>query len=430
MTVLRIRSKKRTFEQIQAIPSPKHRNPMKPLGILRGLIRLLSVPDMLSTKFSYTTEGMEKVGKQPCLILMNHSCFIDLKIAYKIFFPKPICVVSTTDSYVGKRWLMPLIGCIPTHKFVSDFTLINDIKYALHTKKANVLLFPEAGYSLDGRATALPEKIGTLLKRLNVPIVTVTTSGAFFRQPLYNELRTRKVKISAHVKCILTPEEITQKSVSELDEIINDAFSFDNFKSQYESKTVIDYKERANGLERVLYKCPNCQTESEMMGNGTEIKCNHCQKTYKMDCYGRLSAKNGETEFSHIPDWVDWERECVKRDIESGNYVLDADVDIGVMKDHKALYTIGKGRLIHTTDGFTLEGCDGKLSFTQPALASHTLNADFYWYTMGDIIAIGDREILYYCFVPKNVSVMKARLATEEIYKIKRASRKRLKKED
>lgn len=426
---MRIRSKKRTFEQIQAIPSPKHKNPMKPLCILRGLIRLLSVPDMMATKFSYTTEGMEKVGKQPCLILMNHSCFIDLKIAYKIFFPKPICVVSTTDSYVGKRWLMPLIGCIPTHKFVSDFTLINDIKYALHTKKANVLLFPEAGYSLDGRATALPEKIGMLLKRLNVPIVTVTTNGAFFRQPLYNELRTRKVKVSAHVKCLLSPEEISQKSVSELDEIINSAFSFDNFKSQYESKTVIDFKERANGLERILYKCPNCQTEGEMKGDGIEIKCSRCQKTYEMDCYGRLSAKNGETEFPHIPDWVDWERECVKNEIESGKYSLDTTVDVGVMKDRKALYTVGKGRLIHNTDGFTLEGCDGKLKFTQPALASHTINADFYWYTMGDIIAIGDREILYYCFVPPNVSVMKARLAAEEIYKIKRASRSRIKKE-
>jgi hypothetical protein len=72
-----------------------------------------------------------------------------------------------------------------------------------------------------------------------------------------------------------------------------------------------------------------------------------------------------------------------------------------------------------------LTGCDGKLNYTQKPLASYTLNADFYWYEIGDVISIGNQSELYYCF-PKDqkTPVAKARLATEELYKIKKIDRR------
>ncbi|MBQ9855582.1 MAG: NFACT family protein, partial [Clostridia bacterium] len=42
---------------------------------------------------------------------------------------------------------------------------------------------------------------------------------------------------------------------------------------------------------------------------------------------------------------------------------------------------------------------------------------------MGDVISIGDNEFSYFCFPQENVSVTKARLATEEIFKIKKQIR-------
>lgn len=62
-------------------------------------------------------------------------------------------------------------------------------------------------------------------------------------------------------------------------------------------------------------------------------------------------------------------------------------------------------------------GCDGKLNYFQPSESLYTLNADFNWYEIGDVIGIGDKEMLYYCFPKEKIPVAKARLATEEIYK-------------
>ena len=136
-----------------------------------------------------------------------------------------------------------------------------------------------------------------------------------------------------------------------------------------------------------------------------------------MDEYGKLTATDGNTEFSHIPDWTAWERECVKDEIERGEYRLDLDVDIGIIADYKALYMVGKGKLLHDEKGFTLQGENG-LSYQQSPLSSYSLNSDFYWYEIGDIIGIGDAKRLYYCFPKQENIVTKARFATEELYKI------------
>ena len=231
--------KRRSYEQVMAMKRQEHRKPLKPLFILQVVIRILAIFDLLPTKFTYREHGMEKIGKkEPCLILMNHSSFIDLKIASRIFFPKRYGIVCTSDGFVGwlMRILMPLLGCIPTQKFVSDVTLIRDMEYMLKEKNTSVLMYPEASYSFDGTATPLPRKMGVLLKKLGVPVVTVITQGAFARDPLYNCLQKRKVNVSADVTCLFTKEDLKTKSVAQLDEELDAMFGFDNFKWQQENQ--------------------------------------------------------------------------------------------------------------------------------------------------------------------------------------------------
>ena len=421
---MKIKTREMPYEQVMALPRPRHKNPMKPLGLLGAAIRLLSLPTLWKTRFTFTQERMEMAGDKPCLILMNHSAFMDLKIAYRIFFPRKFCIVGTVDSQVGKNWLMRLLGIIPTQKFVSDLTLIRDMHYALHQLKTSVLMFPEAGYSLDGRATVLPRHLGAVLKRMKVPVVTVTTYGAFARDPLYNGLQIRRVPVNAHVRCLATPEEIEEKTIDELDALIDGAFDFDQFAWQRDEKIRIREKFRADGLHRVLYKCAHCGAEGCMEGKGIHLTCLHCGKQYELDEYGQLRAFAGKTEFAHIPDWFDWQREQVRLQVQDGTYMLDTPVDIGMLVDHKALYMVGEGRLQHDAAGFVLTGCNGKLQYEQSNLASHSLNVDYFWYEKGDVISIGDKNGLFYCFPKDHTQVTKARLAAEEMYKLQRGAKK------
>ena len=417
---MKIKCKTKSYDEVMALPTQKHKKPMKQSFFFRLLLRVASIPDLLFTRFTVKRIGMKKLGRrEPCLVLMNHSAFIDLEIASTLLFPRPFNVVCTSDGFVGKNLLMRFLGCIPTKKFVFDVGLVRDIGYAVKELKSSVLLYPEASYSFDGTATPLPDTVASLVRMLNIPVVMIRTYGAFARQPLYNNLKKRKVKVSAEMTYLLSPEQIASMSDAEIARVIGEQFSFDNFRWQQENLVRISEPTRADFLHRVLYKCPACGVEGKTEGRGTELVCHACGKHWTLDEYGWMHATEGKTEFDHIPDWFAWERESVRRELEAGKYCLDCDVDICMMVDTKCLWRVGEGRLVHSAEGFHLTGCDGKLDYRQKAVASYSLYADYYWYEMGDVICIGNRHALYYCF-PKNaeVPVAKARLATEELYQM------------
>lgn len=424
---LKIKTASMRYEQVLALPAPVHRKPVRQRLLFRIILLLLSVWDLWATRFTWRTIGLEKLDRgEPCLVLMNHSSFIDLKIAARLLFTRPFHIVCTSDGFVGKKWLMRSIGCIPARKFMTDVTLVRDMVYAVRELKSSVLMFPEASYSFDGTQTPLPDSLGKCLKLLKVPVVMIRTSGAFARDPLYNNLQLRKVRVSAEVEYLLSPEEIAAKSPQELNLFLQEKFSFDYFRWQQDNKICIDEPFRADGLNRMLYKCPRCKTEGQMRGQGTRLRCECCREEYELTEYGYLQPVEEAEEliqtgkhFTHIPDWYLWERECVREELISGTYRLEVPVVIYMMVNEKCIYRVGEGTLIHSVNGFHLTGCDGKLDYKQEPQASYSLYSDFYWYEIGDMICIGDALRQYYCF-PQNCGdiVAKTRLAAEELYKL------------
>ncbi len=409
------------YDQVIALPRPPRIPPRRPHRALRMLLKLASAPELRRVRFQWRSVGMDRLAQdEPCLILMNHSSFIDLKIAATVLYPRPFHIVCTSDGFIGKAGLMRALGCIPTNKFVTDTALVRDIRHAIRDLHDSVLMYPEASYSFDGTATPLPESLGKLLKLLRVPVVMIETTGAFARDPLYNGLQLRQVQVQAQVTYALSPAQIDAHSVDELNKTLAGYFSFDYFRWQQEQRLKITEPFRADGLNRVLYKCPHCRAEHRMTGRGALLTCGTCGKVYELTEDGAMRAQSGDTEFAHIPDWYRWERDCVRAEIEAGTYALDTDVDICMMVDFKCLYRVGTGTLHHDAHGFRLDGCGGRLHYTQPPQASYSLYADYFWYELGDVICIGDARTLYYCFPKTPDVVARTRLAAEELYKIVR----------
>lgn len=423
---MKIKVVKKSYEDVLAIKPRKPQKPKRVNILWRTLLYLVSKPTLVKFNYKLKKVDMDKLGKrEPALFLMNHSSFTDMKMAAASLYPRKFNIVCTYDAFMGKNWLMKQIGCTPTHKYVNDVALIRNIIHATNKNRHSVLMYPEACYSADGKTTVLPESLGGFIKMLGIPVVMITTFGAFARDPLYNNLQIRKVKISAEMKYILSPEDINEKSADELNEVIGKCFDLDYFKWQQDEKVKIDEPWRAEGLNRVLYKCPHCEKEGNMFTKGAELVCSECGHKYTLDEYGYLVHEGEGGKFNHVPDWYAWERECVRRELEDGTYKLSDGVDIYMLVDTKALYQVGEGEISQTAEGIHLTGLDGKLDIFQKPQAAYTLNTDFNWYEIGDIICIADKGRLYYCFPKtKRDIVSKARLATEEAYKIYKNSKK------
>ena len=266
---MKIKVTDKPYAEVMALPKSVQKKPMRQLAVWRKLIAALSKKELKEIDFTYEEESMEKLGKkEPALILMNHSSFTDLQIVGTIFKNRPYNIICTNDGFVGKEGLMRAIGCIPTKKFIPEATLVKDMHYILHVLKSSVVMFPEASYSFDGTETPLPKSLGKCVKLLKVPVIMIKTEGAFLRDPLYNNLQKRKAKVSARVTYLISPEDAEVRSADEINGILADAFRYDHWKTQHEHGVIVDEPFRADDLHRVLYKCPKCGTEGQMLGKG------------------------------------------------------------------------------------------------------------------------------------------------------------------
>ena len=96
---MKIKVKKISYEQMQKIAPPKHKKPFKQSVILRILIKILSFVNLKMMGFKCNKKDSQML-KEPCLVLMNHSSFIDLEIVAHLLFPKRFSIVCTSDAFV------------------------------------------------------------------------------------------------------------------------------------------------------------------------------------------------------------------------------------------------------------------------------------------------------------------------------------------
>ena len=404
------------FEQF-----PKFDMDMKPkTPKLRFLSFLIALPEVRSHKPKISKVGMRGI-KPPYILLGNHNAFMDIKMLSYITFPHLLNYVIAIDGFLGRENFLRHIGGICKRKFTTDFKLIKHIEEVIKNKHV-LAMFPEARYSLCGTNAIIPKSLARLCKHLNVPVVTLMMKGHHINSPFWN-LTNRKIKgIEAELKCLITKDELHELSIDEIDERIQNEFIYDEYAWQLKNKIPVTYEGRAEGLHKVLYKCPHCGKEYFMSSSGHTLKCDVCGKTWDYSIYGELKANEGETEFSHIPDWYEWERKEVKKEVEAGTYHFESPVHVDLLPKDKFI-PIGKGTLIHNLDGFILRGTfEGEdYEVVLPSNSTYGVHIEYeYLGKFGDCVDLNTIDNTYYVYPEcERFSVTKISLATEEIYKLK-----------
>ena len=396
--------------------------PVRTKWYLRPITYLLSAPDVSKHKCKITKVGVEDL-KPPFVLLCNHNAFMDFKVATKAIYPWRANYVVAIDGYIGREKLLRDVGCICKRKFTSDTYLVRQLKQTI--KNGDVaIIYPEARYSLCGTTAVLPESLGKLCKLLKVPVVTLICHGHHVNSPFWN-LHDRGVKpTEAEFKLLFDTESLKQTPVEEVNRKIVEAFQYDDFAWLKERGIRITYKGRAEGLHKVLYQCPSCKTEFKMSSQGTILKCDACGKQWNMSELGELEAVNGETEFSHIPDWYEWERENVKREVAEGTYSSgELKVKVDTLPNAKRFIRLGEGTMVHDMNGFTVKGIDVdgdpfEMIKTVPSLYSCHIEYE-YLGKFGDCVDLNTLEDTWYIYPDpskENFAVTKMALATEELY--------------
>ena len=384
------------------------------------LIWLLSKIMLIGKKYKIEKINMEGL-KPPYILLSNHMYFIDFELAAMCTTPYRVNNVVNIDGYYRRPWLMELIGAICTRKFTMDMHLIRSIRKVI--KRGDILcMYPEARYSPCGITSYIPDSVGSLVKMNKVPVVTIVHHGNYLHSPFWNFRKKRKVPLYTTMTQLLTTEQVKTMSVEEINAAIRKGLEYNDYNYQLENGIKITEPYRAEGLHKILYQCPHCLTESKMASGGCEIFCTECGKRWRQNEDGTLTALEGETEFTHIPDWFNWEREQVKTQIENGEYSFSDEVEIYSMPRAFNFTYVGFGKLTHDAEtGFIVEGIHNgeKYRIHRTPLQTNSLHIEYdYCYLKPlDCVDISTENDSLYCYPQNRENVVtKLGFATEIIY--------------
>ena len=358
--------------------------------------------------------------KPPYILLCNHMQFLDFMVSAIANYPYRINNIVSIDGFNISPFLLRAIGSVPKRKFTNDLYLIKNINYILKNLHDIVGLYPEARYTFVGTTSVLPDALGKLIKLSKCPVVVLKFEGHHLQQPAWAK-KSRKVKLSAEMKQILTTSDIENLNFNEINDLIRKSFEYNEYDYQKKNNIRIKEKYRAEGLHKILYKCPNCGEEFEMESKDATIFCRKCNSLWLLNEIGELECKTGETKFPTIPEWYEWQRREVRNEVENRDYTFSFTSQVYSMPHPKKFIDLGSADFSQDEEGIKVSGFyNGKqFSFERKALDNYSLHIEYKFpYLKGkDIVSVSSNDDTFY-FVPKETNkIQKLSLATEELYK-------------
>lgn len=392
--------------------------PIRQRLILVPITWLLSIPCAIYHRLKINKKNMKGL-KPPYILLSTHMGFDDFKVMTMAIMPYRANYVVAIDGFVGIKWLLEQVGGISKRKFTNDTLLVRHLHHVLQVNKNIAVIYPEARYSISGTTAILPESLGKLVKLNQLPVVVLNCHGHHLANPFWSKCH-RYVRYISDMEQIINQTEVSNLSLDEINSRIEKAFYYDEWKWQKDNHIVINTKNRASGLHKVLYVCPNCQSESKMKSEKHLLFCPECGKKWEMTEWGELRALDGETAFSHIPDWYEWIRRIVAEEVKSGNYFFEDEVRIYSLPNPYGYIYIGKATLQHSKEGFRLFGTltnGDEIDFSLAPSSTYSIHIEYEHLKRGDCVDLSDLNNTYFVYPTKQNVVTKIHFAVEEIYK-------------
>ena len=395
---------------------------------------LFFIPFLWMACWFVTRSGKLKINKvnmkglkPPYLVLGTHHAFMDFYVTPLALFPHRANYVSELEGFEAYgEWLYRQIGCLGTRKFISDVDLVKNIQRVMK-RKGILVLYPEARYANVGTSSELPTSVGKLIKLLKVPVVVINMQGNYLQSPIWNLAKRKGVKLNTTIKQVLTAEQVKEMSVSDINNVVAEQLQYDEYKYQEDNHIKISYKERAKGLHLPLYQCPVCEKEFRMVSEGISLSCSQCKAKWEMDELGKLDKVGGNVvglDFSHIPNWYEWERKQVEKQIDEGKYHLDCRVKIEALPNAVNFIDCGKGRLRHEKEGFYLTFYDYRqeeettMFFSSKSLFSIHTEYD-YRSKKGQCVTLSTSADTYFIYpLEEGFNATKIQFATEYLHKL------------
>lgn len=267
--------------------------------ILRPIGKLI-----VDIKFKYNYQTNAPLDES-YIVLSNHVTDFD-PIFLGLAFKKPMRFVAS--EHVA-RWgfLYKLLKfCFDPILRYKGSLATNTIREMFQSLKngQNVCIFAEGIRSWDGLSNPILPSTGKMVKSARCGMVTYRLTGGYFASPGWSE-STRRGEVNGSVISVYSKEDMAKMSADEINAIIVRDLYEDAYERQLAAPKKYKTKKGAEGLENLLFLCPECGAVDSIHTHGNTVECSFCGHHFSYNEYGMLEG----TKFTTVKELAAWQRD-------------------------------------------------------------------------------------------------------------------------
>lgn len=266
-------------------------------------------------------------NKEPALFIGAHYSLEDPILA-DVFTHRIIRFIAADTNYdtAWKRWLFPHFSIIPFAKDRMDLNAIRELKKGV-SNGFSVGLYPEGTRTWDGVQLPVIDSIAKLIKLLNVPVYNIMLDGAYLIKPRWAK-NYRKGTTQLSIKKVITKDDIKSMSWQEVLAVVEKCISHNAYEYQRIHKIPFINKNKAEYIEKVVYKCPECLAVDSFVSHENLFHCKKCNIEFKIDDYGFIKDCR---QFDNLASWNRWQAEFIDEIIDTNLPIINSDVRIDLV---------------------------------------------------------------------------------------------------
>ncbi len=331
---------------------PKKKKAKRKIGKVNPVIYAVvyaALKAIYRRKYNITFDKeIAKEIKGPAVVVATHTSDQDHILSAMTLYPvRPTYIVS--EHFIRNKKtarLLRLMHVITKKMFTPDVTTIMNV---LQAKKENavIVIFPEGRLSCYGHTLPVTEGTAELIKKLGVSLYAWKAEGAYLTFPKWRDKGDDRIgKIHCSLKLLLSADEVKESEASEIKRITETAILHDDEIAM--EGTEFKCADMTRGLDKILFKCPNCLKEDTLVTGGGRIRC-ECGLDAALDNFYKLH----NAPFKRVNEWFEWQQASM-------------DTENGCLKSRARLGTVGEdgfmdpnagvGEIYMDKNVFTLSG--------------------------------------------------------------------------
>ena len=344
--------------------------------------------------------------KGPFVVIANHEAALDfVNIIGATSRPMHFVISRSFYESLPVKKFMKKLGVIPKQQFQTSPKDLKQMKAIIDDGKI-VAIYPAGLMCEDGLSTPIPAATYKFLKWLGADVYVARSTGSYFVMPKWAKgLRPGKTEIDIYK--LFSKEELEALDLDAVRQRTNDAILFDAYREQ--ERLLVKYKNNTHiqGLENVLYMCPNCGTEFSIeVTDKSTLHCNRCGYGATGDQYGFLHNNEIGQPFRYVSDWSRHIFQRLKDEIRKNpDMTLTAATKIHMIDPKKdAFREVGEGTLHLNREQFRITGT---IHGEDADLCIPIGNLPTLPFTPGRHLEIQDGSTIYRCVLDDGRLAMK-----------------------